>query len=405
MKTFLRLALVALCVWIGAALVPTPAEANCTGTAVHGGAHTCYWIGGTNWGTITAWSATPGGLSCACTPATSSPYDDIVLDGFTAGTSTVAAAITINSLDTNLSGDGEGAFAGTLSITATGTVITTAGNYFYLNASLTLSEGSNRTIAFTSTTGTSVSPTTIWTNPSHNTLENVTFNGSGGFFELEDGINSTSTLSYVLTLTAGTVDATTNNSNVTIGSVAGAGSINCGSGTWTLDTNGSTIWNVSGTISCSSASLIVTPGATPTSGRTFTTAGSIFGAITITGNASPISTANNSVSFVGGGATFASMTLTGANLIEFPNNATTTVTGAITGTGTSGAQLGMIANSTGVATLSIGSNSSCTWCNFIGFKITGTGTLTTTNSSDNGGNSGFTINPPVVGGGGHIIGG
>ena len=285
MKNLLRLCLVAAALFVAQFALPSNADAACAGAPVHGGVGTCYGIVTGNWATSGTWSATPGGASCACVPATG---DDIVLDGFSgSATFTISASISVNSFDTNdlnAIGDSQGPFAGTLAHSSGQTLTiannATAASYFYLGTHVSYTGGSARIISFNATTGTSGTPTQIWTNPAHNVLFNITFNGTGGYFELEDGLNVYT--GGAITFTAGTVDATTNNPNVTAGSVsAGAGAVNCGTGTWTLTQTQNNIWSATGTMSCGSAAFVITPSGAIPGSRTFATNGATFGALTV----------------------------------------------------------------------------------------------------------------------------
>lgn len=151
-----------------------------------------YWVGGTaNWdGTAgTKWATTSGGVGGAAVPTAS---DDVFFDGSSGtGTVTISAAATCLNLDFT-------GFTGTLAGTST----------LAISGNLTLATGMTRTyngvITFNATSGTK----TINTNGI--TLSRaITFNGSGGTFQL------TSALTLVgsggggatLTLTAGTFDA------------------------------------------------------------------------------------------------------------------------------------------------------------------------------------------------------
>ncbi len=405
MKSLLRLGLIA----IGLLLAHSaPASANCTGTAVHGGAHTCYLINTTNaWTVSGTWSASPASApgtpsaSCSCVPATSAPFDDIVLDGGVTAATFGTAAATYHTIDTNLSGDAGGAFAGTATQT---TSFSIDGNYFYINSGMTITAAGNRTITFISTTGTSGSPTAISTNGV--TMPNLTFNGSGGYFEVLTALISQNVTSSVgLILTAGTLDFTTNNPTVTMPffNAAASTTLNCGTGQWTLtgNTSGANLWVDAATISCASTPITFTPTAALTASQTFATNGGSFGAVVFNG----VSGGGEYPYFVTGSPTFTSLTLNSSSgpLRVVTTTATTYTLTNLTITGTSSNQVMLLPTQGGAfaTTLTVTNAPSMTWAAISGMNFTNAATATS--SFNLGGNTNLTVTSPS--GGGHIIGG
>lgn len=212
-------------------------------------------------------------------------------------------------------------------------------------------------------------------------------------------------------------DASVNNNNITLtsngcfnGSGTGTRTILAGSGTWTCSAVNAawtmtTTTNLSNPTTAFSALSIVMSGAATTVNTFATGAGGVvYGSVTFS--------ANNNVNMAGSGITIGTFSITGPSQVSFPQGATTTVTNAFNWIGTSSNPI-LITNSNpnnGVATLTTGSGTtnSCTWCGFksITFTPVGGSTLAATNSFNFSGNSGtgFTITPPIVGGG-KIIGG
>jgi hypothetical protein len=129
----------------------------------------------------------------------------------------------------------------------------------------------------------------------------------------------------------------------------------------------------------------------------------------------PIIINNNStkgaIKFVAFSAvTMASLTVGSGSTVIFTESITTTISGALTVTGTSSAPSGIQSNApqAAVATVSVGSASTISWGAILRITRTGAGSITATNSFDLGGNNtggSFSITGPSGGGGGRIIGG
>ena len=276
MKSLLRLVLVAL-----GLLWPTFAfAANCVTTAYANGA-----TGGSPWASngTTTWCTLSTPLAGGCT--TGGAYctlvagNAIVFDAnTTAGVYNLAASISISSLTSS------GAAAGVYLTHANAVVLTvnntTSSTTFdisgisYCNADpCTGAVAAPRAISFTNTGGTVSITTGASTTAPYNQFGTVTFNGSGGTFELLDN----AIFQAAVTLTAGTLDATTNNTSPTLLSMttSSGSQLNCGTGTWTLNASTS-FWTVANAtqVSCGSATITFNT-ATAGGNRSFnTTAGS-----------------------------------------------------------------------------------------------------------------------------------
>lgn len=241
--------------------------------------------------------------------------------------------------------------------------------------------------------------------------DDVTFNGSSGGGTVT--VNFGGTIS-VKSITAGaftgTLDFATNNNSVNIGnflswSGSGTRTINMGGGTWTLSGASGSLMdlsNVTGlTFTSSSANIVLSAvSATIRSislGTSFT-----YGSLTINANSS-----NSYTSIAATGLTFGSITINSGNSVGFPQGITTTVSGALTATGSSSAPVGILSSGPGTnaATISVGSASTIDWGGILRITKAGAGSITATNSLDMGGNTGVSISPPSGGGVVGVIGG
>lgn len=257
-----------------------------------------YWVGaaaGCNgtWADTDCWSATSNGAGAAGVPGAA---DDVFFDGVGNGASnsTLGANITINSLDMT-------GYANTLTHSAGVTLTHDSSGIFRFSAGMTytLGNATSSQLSFTSTSGT----TQITT--AGKTIGNITFNGAGGTFQLQDSITGGS--SQILTLTAGTLDTnnqtinvsriSTNNSNtrtLTLGS--SQITLNRGSGDcWesqsvtnlTMTLNTSTVTLTGNSCSVSSAVKDFNGmGLVVATGNTLSTANSTFKNVSFTGTAS-----------------------------------------------------------------------------------------------------------------------
>lgn len=382
MKPLLRLALVAI-----GLLLAHAAPAQATTCALGTPANTCYLIASGNAGSTGTWSYTSGGASCTCFPSTT---DSVVLDSNSnTFTLTFNAAITIINLTSTCTC--------TISITANGTP-TLTGN-FSIGSGTTYTATAGRTLSFTGTGGTSGTPNTIST--SGQTLPNVTINGSGGYYEVENALVLAA--ASTLTITAGTLDFTTNNPTVSAGQVTNAGTMNCGTGTWSITGVGTnTTGGVAntGTVSCASNAINLTS-TTPATNRTFTSGGGTWGAISVAGYSS---TLGYVVTFtLSSGDTFSSLTLNGPSAAVFTANKTLALTN-MTVNGTISAPVllqGNYSSGTPLVTFTVTNAPAMIGAALQFTKFTNAATAKS--SIDLGGNSGVTINTPSDGG--HIIGG
>ena len=257
------------------------------------------------------------------------------------------------------------------------------------------------TYTFTSTSGT----TTI--ELGGHSIATMTLNGTGGTFQF-GGDSLGGTITNTLTLTAGTLDASTYNQNLTMGAFTGtAGTLNCGTGTWTFTGLGGTLFAFPGTISCASAAFVFAPSTTQTGIVTFTTQGSSYGAVTFTNNA----VAKYSFAIaVSAGATFASLTLNGPTALTLTGGQTLTISTTPAWAGTAAAPIWIGATPTGTTVITFAIPASpapgVSFLSLQNVTFTGNTSGVCTSCNNFGNNTGMTINAPIIGtGGGHIIGG
>ncbi|MFA5772927.1 MAG: hypothetical protein WC974_09380 [Thermoplasmata archaeon] len=164
-----------------------------------------YWVGGgssANWDATgpTNWSDTSGGANNASVPGVS---DDVFFTSATSAPSTLSANITVNSLDMT-------GYTGTLTHNAAVTLTHDSSGVFKLASGMTytLGDAATSAITFTSTSGTTAITT------AGKTLGNMTFNGVGGTWQLQDALNvGNVSAAATLTLTNGTFDS--NNQTIT----------------------------------------------------------------------------------------------------------------------------------------------------------------------------------------------
>ncbi len=167
-----------------------------------------YWVGGgssVNWSATvnTNWGTASNTQDNASVPGSA---DDVFFDGVGTGASnsTLSADITISTL--NMTG-----YINTLTHNSAVT-LTIAGNTFKLVSGMTytLGNASTSALSFTATAG--ITAITTGTK----TLGNVTINGSGSTFQLQDNLTSGGNSGW--TYTAGTID--TNSKTITLSSAA-----------------------------------------------------------------------------------------------------------------------------------------------------------------------------------------
>lgn len=167
-----------------------------------------YWVGGcstTAWtcsdaGPVTNWALTNGGTGNQAAPTTADDVFFSTLSG--TATSTITASITIKSLDMTGSTAGIVQQQNTLTVSGgSGSVFTLVGGGKYLAYSYA-------TTTFTGTTAT----TTITTGGA--IMQDVTFNGASGGWQLLDSFTATTT-TQTMTLTKGSLDM--NGQTVSVG--------------------------------------------------------------------------------------------------------------------------------------------------------------------------------------------
>lgn len=399
MKTVLRSLLLAFALFAGALLPSGPAWATCGD-----GASTCFWIpggGAANWSATTNWSATSGGASCTCTPATG---DSVTIDA-NSGTngSTINANISLANFDASA--------ASTLTLTHnTAITLTITSNTFKFGTNLTYTPASTTSLVkFTSTSGT----TAITSNAKR--FGAVTLDGVAGTFQPQDNFRADAVTGCVLTLTNGTFDAATVGTiNVTAQLFNTANTntraLKLGSGTWTLSGVGS-VWNISSTTTTGltytqgTAGIVISGNSGSTSTATFLGAGLTYTSVSVTGG-----NGNPAVLFQGTGNTIATFSITAPAFVQVNTGQTLNITNAFTLNGASGTSVVHLesgSTSGGTGTISVTSGSpTFSFAAIRGMTFTGGATFTATNSFDLGGNVGIAITAPVTGtGGGHVIGG
>jgi len=361
-----------------------------------------YWVGGTaTWdGTTTAnWSASSGGASGASVPTSS---DDVYFDGnsgtgtITLSSSSVAQSITC----TGFTGTISHPAATTLTIgSASGGSLT-----FVSGMTYTLGNAATSAISFVSTT----TGNTVTTGGQ--TLGNVTFNGSGGGWTLEDTFTEGSTAT--MTLTAGTLN--TNNETVSVGFFTSTNSntrtLTLGSSSFTCTGSG-TVWTMyptvtNMTVNAGTSTIITTGGAFLSTGT--------FAFYNLTLGAAGSANTNSSSTFTGtltcnGSScnlrsvpTIANLTFTGTaskfNSYTFQGSAPT-VTGTFTVNGNSATNRALVTTSGQAigSPLTITVNGSVAASNVDFQNITAAGTASwnlsgiTGNSGNCGNNSGITF--------------
>jgi len=300
-----------------------------------------YLVATGNYNTTAVWSATSGGASGASVPTSA---DDVFLDA-ASGTTT----LTINVASACRSFDCAG---------FTGTVVHAAGITFSIGngvagifrlvsgMSYTLGNAATSALSFVSTT----TGNTITT--ASKTIGNVTFNGAGGGWTLQDSI--TTGTAATVTLTAGSL--VTNGMSLSIGAFASSNSnvraLTLGASTITLNSSTTTsVWDIT-----TPTNMTLSAG---TSSISFTSTFSL-GAIFITGGLTynTVICTHSGAAIMQGGGVFNNFTKTVAT--AFGNSVTfdisTTISGTLTLTGSAARRLLCKANSNtgGAIVLTVG---------------------------------------------------
>lgn len=237
--------------------------------------------------------------------------------------------------------------------------------------------------------------------------DNITFDGAsgGGVVTPNSSIDSIAFGTLTAGAFTGTLAFNTNNPNMSFGIVlfsgSGARTINMGSGTWTITNNTGTVFDCSTTTSLTptfnNASIVFSGNG---NSRIFAGGASqSYGSLTINNNSVSGTVTLNQAS------TYASITVGSGVTLVPAGSVTSTISGALSITGTSAAPSGLY-SSTANATVSVGSASTITWAAIFGITKSGAGSITATNSFDLGRNSSFaSITSPTGGGVTGVIGG
>lgn len=331
-----RIQPVLLAIVLAILTVALPARAWAAGCA---GTGACFWVGGTgNSNSTTNWATTSGGAVTGSVPTATDDCHFDSLSNATAYTWTVNATLNCKSLLF----DAEPLTSGVVTWAGSGQTANIAGG-------LKLLSGMTRTftgpISFTATSGSF--------NITSNTkalASAITFSGNGGTWVLADAFNSSGSS---FTLTAGTLDAATNNVAVTLTSFSTTGAtartLSMGSGIWTF-AGASAFWTYTG------------------SGLTLNT---VAGGLITCNNGAPVF-AGNGVSYTNEDLTFSAVTgtgsITGANTFDVLT---------LTGSGNASATVTLAADQT-VTSLTASGNSAALNRLFISSDTQGTvRTLTT----------------------------
>lgn len=189
--------------------------------------------------------------------------------------------------------------------------------------------------------------------------------------------------------------------NAYVNTGSGTRTLNMGDGTWTLSGNGA-VWNIvaSATLNANASTIAFT--GTGSARRVFTSGNKTYNTLSVAGASSGVFVSN-------GSPTIGTLTVGAPNWFLVGSGSTLTVTTITDVTGSSSNQV--LFSSTepgsGVVTFSSANNWTCSWCGFAYTTFTGGGTFSATNSFSFTNNTGITITPPSVGGGGggRIIGG
>ena len=391
-----------------------------------------YWVGGTgNWSDTTHWSLTSGGAGSAGIPGVA---DNACFDSASTGTATMDQAFTILSLDfSGTSGGGNCAgasgskFVGTFvqnnfNLTITGSVLKFACTTPPASPAASCTSGMTYTQA--SPRPLIIGPATTTTITTANLLMGaVTFGvvTTGiGTATLADNFNTRT--DATITHLYGTIDAATNNVNVStpelIGNNANTRTLNCGTGTWTFTapSGGGAYLDFTVTsalaLNCASSTFAIIGSNNFFHAITLNAplSGTGWGTFAFTGVSS--TSGQNNINFVAAAnITLAGLTATGSLNISFVHGKTITLTNAPVFTGTAAKPILIYTDNpnTNPAGFTFSTTGTPTHSQWVAYQCTifsGGVTFVSDNSFDLGCNSGFTINVPTTGGGGgHIIGG
>lgn len=305
---------------------------------------TRYWVGGgssTNWDAVgnTNWGTASATRDNASVPG---PSDDVIFDSGDITDSVLAANITLNTLTI------QSGYTGILTHSSAVT-LTIAGDTFQLGSAMTyIASDNTAALSFTSTTGTSGTPTTITSNGMF--PGNTTLNGAGGYFQLQDNL-SNGLGAAVMTLTAGTFDTNSKTINFNFSSSnSNARTLNMTNTRWSFD-SASTPWDCTTstnmTLISTGSTIVWSNGTTTMQGgglvyNDWLLRSTNIATTTIRGS----NTFNNFTRDVSGGAV--------ARTLQFESTKTQTIARLFLTGATSGAKLTVQATSAGsAATLSV----------------------------------------------------
>ena len=231
------------------------------------------------------------------------------------------------------------------------------------------------------------------------TFGNLTFNGVGGSWTLQDNLATGATAT--MTLTNGTLNA--NNKTVTTGLFSSSNSntrtLTMGSGTWTLAGAG-TIWDTSTATNLTLTRGTSTLALTSASGsaKTFAGGGKSFYNLSVTAGGAGVLTFT-------GSNTFNNFTINSPKTVKFTAGTTTTIEGSFIATGTVG-NLITLDTDTGASTWTISKASGVVACNYLSLSrsiATGGATFYAGANSTNGGSNAGWIFASIPGDAGGTI--
>lgn len=346
-----------------------------------------YWVGGgssTNWAAVTPtnWAASSGGAGDATVPSVT---EDVFFDASSgASTTVVAANISVKTLTCT-------GYTGNITITNT-KVLTIAGNALFVSGMTLTIGGTTSAITLTNATTGNTLTTGGITLPKLN----ISYTANGASCVLQDNL-----ICGVFTVTRGVFNA--NNKNVTCSSLLDGGGASVkvftlGSGTWTILANDELSQNaifISGTNNTwnynTSTIVINNP---PTTSKFLWMEDNGSGSslsiynLVLNGNASSVSIVIQVAPTI-----VNSVIINGPNKISFDNSATWLIQGTFTKTG---GLVTFTATTPGNTYTFDGNGQTIT---LSGLSLTDSaainGTWRATNSYSGGGNSGWTITPPL----------
>lgn len=294
-----------------------------------------YWVNGSGlWSDTTHWSATSGGAGSDGVPISSS---DVVFDSASNAidyTVTVDASSNCKGLTFGNPASGALTFAGSSTLDVYGAISLAASMVFTFSGLIT----------FKGTTTYNVTSNGI------SFAGDLTFNGSGGTWTLQDAFVTTGTM----TMTLGTFTANTN--NVTVGKFSGSGgTLNMSTGTWLVTGGNNPCWNATSglTVSASSSTIKFTNNSALDQGMTGHTSHTYWNIW--------IATAGIGNFIYTGGQTCNEFKVDAGRSIVFPN-AYTPIIKVLTATGSLGSLCKFRSDNTTLAKITVASGASV-WSN------------------------------------------